>query len=95
MKAQPYTGPFYVRGQYNGTFKASLESMVTSDILGTVDIPSRSTNNEWTRHDFVITPTKMAETFNNTFLIRFDSVSMIIASISIELTRDRKMLRGL
>jgi alpha-L-arabinofuranosidase len=72
VKKQKYTGSFWVRGAYAGSFKAALQSQITSDVFGTVDIPSKAKSGEWVEHEFELVPTKDAPNSNNTFAITFN-----------------------
>lgn len=72
VKVQPYTGSFYVKGTYEGFFTASLQSNLTGETFGRVDIVSRSVAGEWTQHDFTLVPYQAAPNSNNTFAITFD-----------------------
>ncbi|KAK5634867.1 hypothetical protein RRF57_010580 [Xylaria bambusicola] len=76
VKAQPYRGSFWVRGDYNGHFTASLQSNITGERFGTVDIESKSRANAWVEHDFTLTPTKNAPNSNNTFAITFEAAGL-------------------
>lgn len=80
VKVQKYTGSFYVKGSYSGRFTASLQSNLTGETFGSVDIVSRSVANEWVQHEFTLVPKKAAPNSNNTFAITFD------ASVSIPST---------
>lgn len=73
VRQQKYTGSFWVKGAYNGSFTASLESNLTSDVFGSVEVPSKSVANEWTEHTFELVPEKDAPNSNNTFSITFDA----------------------
>lgn len=73
VKQHKYTGSFWVKGAYEGSFYASLESNLTSDIFGTVEVPSKSVADEWTEHTYELTPEKDAPNSNNTLSITFDS----------------------
>jgi alpha-L-arabinofuranosidase len=74
VRVQNYTGSFYVRGAYNGTFVASLQSALGSkEVFGSVEIPSKSVANAWTQHTFTLVPTKAAGNSNNTFAITFNA----------------------
>jgi alpha-N-arabinofuranosidase len=73
VKAQPYIGSFYVKGDYVGTFRASLQSTGTNQTFGSVDIRSRSTADTWTEHRFTLVPRQAASNTNNSFSITFDS----------------------
>lgn len=72
VKQQKYTGSFWVRGAYNGKFMASLQSALTDDVFGSVQVPSKAVANEWVEHEFELTPEKDAPTSNNTFAVTFD-----------------------
>lgn len=72
VRVQPYTGSFYVKGAYGGHFTASLQSALTNETFGSVNVKSKSVDNEWTQHEFVLTPTKNAPNTNNTFAITFN-----------------------
>ncbi|KAF1918718.1 glycoside hydrolase superfamily [Ampelomyces quisqualis] len=72
VRQQKYTGSFWVKGAYEGTFVASLESNLTSEVFGSVDVPSKSVADEWTEHTFDLTPEKDAPNSNNTFSVTFD-----------------------
>ena len=69
---QPYAGSFYVRGDYAGKFTASLLSS-GKEVLGSVEVLSKSTATGWTRHSFTIVPGKKAADVNNVFTITFDA----------------------
>jgi alpha-L-arabinofuranosidase len=73
VSKQKYSGSFWVKGAYNGTFTASLQSNLTDDIFGSIDVESKSVANDWTEHTFEIVPEKDAPSSNNTFAITFDS----------------------
>jgi alpha-N-arabinofuranosidase len=72
VKQQTYTGSFWVKGAYNGSFTASLDSNLTSDCFGSVEVPSKSVANEWTEHTFEVVPERNAPNSNNTFGITFN-----------------------
>lgn len=82
VKCQPYTGSFWVRGEYHGTFVASLQSNLTDEVFGSVEIASKAVAAEWVEHEFVLVPEKDAPSTNNTFAVLFDpKVSMIDPSM--------------
>lgn len=72
VKQQKYTGSFWVKGAYDGSFTASLKSNLTDDVFGSVEIESKSVANDWTEHEFVLKPTEDAPNSNNTFAVTFD-----------------------
>lgn len=76
VKRQKYTGSFWVKGDYKGSFTASLESNLTSDVFGSIEVPSKSVAHEWTEHTFELTPEKDAPNSNNTFSVTFDSAGV-------------------
>lgn len=71
VKQQKYTGSFWVRGAYNGTFLASLQSNLTEDVFGFVEIPSKAVADDWTEHEFELVPNRDAPNSNNTFAVTF------------------------
>lgn len=78
VKQQKYTGSFWVKGAYDGSFTASLKSNLTEDVFGSVEVESKAVANEWVEHEFVLEPTEDAPNSNNTFSVTFDpSVSFL------------------
>ncbi len=73
VSSQTYRGTFWVKGSYNGTFTASLESNITNEVFGTVEVASKSVPGNWTEHIFHLVPTKQAPNSNNTFSLTFDA----------------------
>lgn len=76
VRVQNYTGSFYVRGSYNGTFTASLSSTLTNETFGSVSIQSKSKKDEWVQHEFTLVPETAAPNSNNSFALQFDSKSV-------------------
>lgn len=72
VKQQKYTGSFWVKGAYDGSFTASLKSNLTDDIFGSVEVESKAVANEWVEHEFTLEPTDDAPNSNNTFSVTFD-----------------------
>lgn len=72
VRPQTYTGSFYVKGSYTGSFTASLQSATSGKTLASVKIPSKSVANEWTQHEFTLIPTTTASNTKNTFSLTFD-----------------------
>lgn len=68
-----YSGSFWVKGAYSGQFTASLQSNITGQIFGSVKVESQSTADQWTEHNFELTPSQDAPNSNNTFAITFDA----------------------
>ncbi|KAL2126830.1 hypothetical protein VTI74DRAFT_171 [Chaetomium olivicolor] len=85
VKVQRYTGSFYVKGSYSGRFTASLQSNLTGEIFGAVDIVSRSVSDEWVKHEFTLVPRKAAPNSNNTFAITFDASGVKQGSLDFNL----------
>lgn len=67
-----YTGSFWVKGAYKGSFTASFKSNLTDDVFGSVEIESKSVANDWTEHAFTLQPERDAPNSNNTFAVTFD-----------------------
>lgn len=72
VSQQKYTGSFWVKGAYNGSFTASLQSNLTDEVFGSVEVASKSVEDEWTEHEFEIVPESDAPSSNNTFSVTFD-----------------------
>lgn len=72
VSQQKYTGSFWVKGAYNGSFTASLQSNLTDEVFGSVEVASKAVADEWTEHEFELVPESDAPTSNNTFSITFD-----------------------
>ena len=72
VKTHKYTGSFWVRGHYKGHFTASLQSNLTDEVFGSVEIKSKAKAEKWVEHTFELTPEKNAPNSNNTFAITFD-----------------------
>ncbi|KAF1936247.1 alpha-N-arabinofuranosidase A precursor [Clathrospora elynae] len=73
VQVQTYTGSFWVKGAYNGSFTATLASNLTGDVFGSIEVPSQSVADVWTEHTFELVPNMAASNSNNTFAITFDS----------------------
>lgn len=53
---ETYTGSFWVYGDYQGEFEAALRSSRTGDIYAATSVASKSKADEWTEHNFKLTP---------------------------------------
>ena len=73
VKVQKYTGSFWVKGSYKGTFTASLQSSITNETLASTEVISAATSSEWIQHNFTLIPNKAASNINNTFSITYDA----------------------
>lgn len=73
VKVQPYTGSFWVKGDYEGSFTASLQSNLTGEVFGSTKIKAKMSPAQWVEHEFKLTPTKDAPNSNNTFSLTFDA----------------------
>lgn len=81
VKQQPYSGSFWVKGEYTGCFFASLRSNSTGEIFGSTKIQSQSTPDEWVEHRYELVPKKDAPSSNNTLAITFSAtVSAVVTS---------------
>ncbi|EUC33362.1 glycoside hydrolase family 51 protein [Bipolaris zeicola 26-R-13] len=75
VRPQTYTGSFWVKGAYDGVFTASLQSNLTDEVFGSVEIPSKCVEDDWTEHTFELVPEKAAPNSNNTLAITFDGAA--------------------
>jgi alpha-N-arabinofuranosidase len=73
VRPQKYSGSFYVKGSYKGSFTASLQSSTSGKTLASVKVASKSVANEWIQHEFTLTPETTASDTNNTFSLTFDA----------------------
>lgn len=73
VQKQDYNGSFYVKGSYNGSFTASLQSNLTNATFGSVLIESSADSGGWVQHNYTITPDTAAPNSNNTLVITFDA----------------------
>lgn len=73
VRPQKYSGSFYVKGSYKGSFTASLQSSTSGKTLASVKVASKSVANEWIQHEFTLTPKTTASDTNNTFSLTFDA----------------------
>jgi alpha-N-arabinofuranosidase len=73
VKQQTYTGSFWVKGSYEGSFTASLQSNLTEEVFGSTEVESKAVADEWIEHTFELVPEKDAPNSNNTFAITFDA----------------------
>lgn len=72
VRPQQYTGSFFVKGSYTGSFIVSLQSATSGKTLASTQVVSKSLPDEWVQHDFTLTPTTTASDTNNTFSLTFD-----------------------
>ncbi|KAK1967177.1 alpha-L-arabinofuranosidase [Colletotrichum eremochloae] len=85
VKVQKYTGSFWVKGAYDGVFTASLQSALTDDVFGSVEIQSKAKADEWVEHEVELVPEKNAPNSNNTFAITFDPAGTANGSLHFNL----------
>lgn len=85
VKQYKYSGSFWVKGAYDGSFTASLESNLTTDVFGSIEVPSKAVAGEWTEHTFELVPEKDAPNSNNTFSITFDATKVDGGSLDFNL----------
>ncbi|CEJ57847.1 Putative Alpha-L-arabinofuranosidase A [Penicillium brasilianum] len=72
VRPQKYSGSFYVKGSYKGSFTASLQSS-SGQVFASAQVASKSVANDWVQHEFTLTPKKTASSSNNTFVLTFDA----------------------
>ncbi|KAK8068862.1 hypothetical protein PG994_005478 [Apiospora phragmitis] len=85
VKIKPYTGSFWVKGDYEGSFTASLQSKLTGEVFGSTEIRAKTSPSEWVEHEFKLTPTKDAPNSNNTFSLTFDAAGVKDGSLDFNL----------
>ncbi|KAK8045498.1 alpha-N-arabinofuranosidase A [Apiospora rasikravindrae] len=85
VKIKPYTGSFWVKGEYEGSFTASLRSNLTGEVFGSTEIAAKTSGSEWVEHEFKLTPTKDAPNSNNTFSLTFDAAGVKDGSLDFNL----------
>ncbi|KAJ4298197.1 hypothetical protein N0V90_006096 [Kalmusia sp. IMI 367209] len=85
VSQQKYTGSFWVKGSYEGSFTASLQSNLTDEVFGSVEVVSKAVEDEWTEHEFELVPEKDAPSSNNTFAITFDAAGTKDGSLDFNL----------
>jgi alpha-N-arabinofuranosidase len=88
VKVQRYTGSFYVKGSYKGVFRVSLRSLTGKGELAGVDIPSTSSPDQWTQHNFTLVPTMAASDIKNSFEITFNTAVSITVIFILLMTTD-------
>lgn len=71
VRPQKYSGSFYVKGAYSGSFTASLASS-SGKTLASTKVKSQSVAGKWVQHEFTITAKTTASNTNNTFSVSFD-----------------------
>lgn len=84
VKVQPYTGSFYVKGDYSGNFTASFLSS-SREVLGSVQVISAATTAGWKEHTFTLTPSKAAANSNNTLTLTWNASDVQGGSLSFNL----------
>ncbi|KAK9797652.1 putative non-reducing end alpha-L-arabinofuranosidase [Seiridium cardinale] len=85
VKQKTYTGSFWVKGSYSGSFNASLISNITGEVFGSVAVESKCTRDEWVEHPFELIPTVDAPNSNNSFALTFDSAGLKDGSLNLNL----------
>lgn len=85
VQQQTYTGSFWVKGSYEGSFTASLQSALTDEVFGSVEIESKAVSDEWVEHEVELIPEVDAPSINNTFAITFDSEGVTDGSLDFNL----------
>ncbi|KAI1372237.1 Arabinosidase A [Hypoxylon crocopeplum] len=85
VQIQPYSGSFYVKGQYDGTFTISLQSLTKKETFAAVEIQSQCRDDEWIQHNFTLVPTQAATDIFNSFAITFDCLGVVGESLNFTL----------
>ncbi|KAK3690512.1 glycoside hydrolase superfamily [Podospora appendiculata] len=77
VRVQNYTGSFFVRGGFEGAFTASLQSAITGEVFGSVEVPgTQSVKDGWVQRNFTLVPRRAAGSSNNTFAVTFDAAGI-------------------
>lgn len=84
VRPQKYTGSFYVKGAYKGSFTASLLSS-SGKVLATTKVASKSVANDWVQHEFVLAPKEKASDTKNKFSLTFDGSKASSGSLDFNL----------
>ncbi|KAJ5593742.1 hypothetical protein N7537_010646 [Penicillium hordei] len=84
VRPQKYTGSFYVKGAYEGSFTASLLSS-SGKVLATTKVASKSVANDWVQHEFVLAPKEKASDTKNKFSLTFDGSKASSGSLDFNL----------
>ncbi|KAF2225623.1 glycoside hydrolase superfamily [Elsinoe ampelina] len=77
IRPQTYTGSFWVKGAYEGSFTAAIQSNLTDEVFASVEVESKSVEDEWTEHTFELVPEAVAPNSNNTLAITFDATASL------------------
>ncbi|EED15681.1 alpha-L-arabinofuranosidase A [Talaromyces stipitatus ATCC 10500] len=85
VKPHNYAGSFYVKGDYDGDFSVSLQSITTGDVLATARVKARCGVHDWTEHRYNLRPTRQASDTNNTLSITFDTKDLKDESLDFNL----------
>ncbi|KAJ6186738.1 hypothetical protein N7519_008039 [Penicillium mononematosum] len=84
VRPQKYSGSFYVKGSYEGSFTASLLSS-SGKVLATTKVASKSVADDWVQHEFVLTSKEKASDTKNTFSLTFDGSKASSGSLDFNL----------
>ncbi|KAJ5193570.1 hypothetical protein N7449_009712 [Penicillium cf. viridicatum] len=84
VRPQKYTGSFYVKGAYKGSFTVSLLSS-SGKVLATTKVASKSLANDWVQHEFVLAPKEKASDTKNKFSLTFDGSKASSGSLDFNL----------
>jgi alpha-N-arabinofuranosidase len=85
VQVQDYTGSFWVKGSYKGSFTTSLKSDINNETFATAQVQSHASPNEWIQHNFTLTPTSAAPNSNNSFYLTFDKSGVSGGSLDFNL----------
>ncbi|RPB01150.1 alpha-L-arabinofuranosidase A [Choiromyces venosus 120613-1] len=86
VKPVVYTGSFYVKGAYSGTFTVSLRSDDGATVFAQKQIRSNSKADQWTKHGFTLNPSVAAPNVKNVFQVTYQPSKATGGSLLFSLT---------
>ncbi|CAG7927753.1 unnamed protein product [Penicillium olsonii] len=84
VRPQKYSGSFFVKGKYSGSFTASLLSP-SGKVLASTKVTSKSKADSWVQHSFTLTPKSKSSDTKNTFSLTFDGSKASSGSLDFNL----------
>ncbi|KAL1305728.1 hypothetical protein AAFC00_007314 [Neodothiora populina] len=85
VRVQKYSGSFWVKGDYNGSFRAALVSDITNETFGSAVISARTSSSKWSEYNYTLIPDAAAPNSNNSLIITFDAAAVSGSSLDFHL----------